>query len=132
MPEHQPLIDWMRQQLQQREWTMSDLARRMDVQPSVISRWMRVRRPDPASIYRIADAFGGDPDELLRLAGYRQEDVPVEDAEMQHLIQLLRRVRLTPERYWLLVRMLTSLGGPAQTEYPTPPGRAADEASVRG
>lgn len=117
---HHALVEWMRAQMDERDWTMADLARRMDVQPSVISRWMRVRQPDPESVRRIAAAFGADEDELLALAGHRVRQSPVESAEVGHLIAMLRRIRLTPDRYWVLNRMLSAMVAEERKEYPTP------------
>src|SRR5215211_1120923 len=49
--ESAPLIDfgtWLRGQLEQRGWNQSDLARRIESYPSLVSKWIRdLQRPQP-------------------------------------------------------------------------------------
>lgn len=65
---------WLESQLIRRDWNYSDLARRVGVRPAVVSRWIRNERtPNPASVDKIADALGRDPDEVLARAGHRPD-----------------------------------------------------------
>jgi transcriptional regulator with XRE-family HTH domain len=96
----QGIPGWIKQQLQRRDWTAADLARRTGVGTGRISEWMSGhRRPNPASCIVLADAFGADPDDVLVIAGYRAapESFDPDDPRRQ-IISLLRRVHLTPDR----------------------------------
>lgn len=101
---HQPLIDWVRAEMDAREWTISDLARRMNVQPSLVSRWLRVQQPSPETVERFAEAFGASRLELLKLAGHIEDDGA--SAEAERICALARRIEWTPERYWITVELL--------------------------
>lgn len=101
---------WLSYQLKARDWNMSDLARRMDVSPSLISRWARDDRlPSPESCDRIADALGIDVDRVLVLAGHRPdiEAIPIDDARST-LLALVRQVHLTEDRAALLAATIRS------------------------
>src|SRR5262245_11143044 len=62
--------DWMRQEMRRREWRQADFARAVGVDVSMVSRWLQGRRPDPASLERVAAGLGIDLDALLTLAGH--------------------------------------------------------------
>ena len=62
---------WLRQEMRRREWRQADFARATEIDVSMISRWLQGRRPDPASLERVAVALGVDLDALLTLAGHR-------------------------------------------------------------
>lgn len=91
---------WLRYQLDRREMNASDLARKMDIRPGVISHWVRGERiPSSASCERIADALNVDPDLVLVMAGHRPniEGLTPDDPRTD-LIAMVRRVRWTAER----------------------------------
>jgi len=102
--------DWLKAELDRRDWNMSDLARRMNSDPSAVGRWVRNDRiPDPQSCDVIADALGIDVDRVLVLAGHRPdiEAIPVDDARAT-LLALMRQVRLTDDRAALLAATIRS------------------------
>lgn len=108
--EHAALVAWMKRQMERRGWSGGDLARAVGVDSSVVSRWLRSRRPDPASVGKIAFALGGDLDELLAMAGHRARPTHAgTEADRIHLIALVRQVDLTAERYALLVDLLDGM-----------------------
>ena len=91
-----PFSDWLKDELRRREWNMSDLARRLDISPSVVGRWIRDGRiPTPESCDRIADVLGLDVDRVLVLAGHRPdiERLPISE-DQAAVIALVRRVNL--------------------------------------
>lgn len=63
---------WIRRQLDRREWSQADLARKLNVSPSVVNRWLLgTRIPSPAYCDLIADALSVDLDIVLFQAGHR-------------------------------------------------------------
>lgn len=63
---------WLQWQLDRREWTQSDFARKAGVSTGLVSNWIGgARRPTPASVDKIADALMLDVDEVLTRAGHR-------------------------------------------------------------
>ena len=104
----QGIPGWIKQQLQRRDWTAADLARRTGVGTGRISEWMSgLRRPSPNSCTILADAFGAEPDDVLVIAGYRAAPESFDPADpRRQIISLLRRVNLTPDRARTLVAIL--------------------------
>lgn len=90
---------------------MSDFARASGfpdggVDPAVVAKWMSgARKPNPASCDLVADVLGADLDEVLALVGHRAREQP-DDPRVADLVAMLRRVRLTDERYQTLKAML--------------------------
>lgn len=99
-----PLTEWLRAELARRHWTQKRLAEAVGVSGGRMSDWIAGKtQPAPESCERIADALDADADFVLRLAGYRRlrlhED---EDERLVMLVSMLRRIRLSDERYRLL------------------------------
>lgn len=65
-----PLQTTIRHALDARDWTISDLARAIHSQPSLISRWMMGSRPSVESLVAVAQALALDIKQLLVLAEY--------------------------------------------------------------
>ncbi len=64
--------EWLGLQLDRREWSGADLARRLGVANGNVSRWLRdERKPSSATVDRIADVLGIDVDIALTYAGHR-------------------------------------------------------------
>jgi transcriptional regulator with XRE-family HTH domain len=129
---------WMRQEMARREWRQADFARAAEVDVSMISRWLRGRRPDPASLERIAAALGVDGDALLTLAGHRPPSPQDDDPWVATLVTKVRQVRWTPERFLLVEAMLDDLrrrsarAPIAQVPLPGMPGDAGGRAGDAG
>ena len=100
--------DWLRQELMQRTWRQADFARATGVDVSMISRWLHGRRPDPASLERIAASLGLDLDGLLAIAGYRQQRRD-EDPRVATLAAKVRQIEWTPERFLIVDALLDDL-----------------------
>lgn len=91
--------------------SQSELARRIDVRPSVVNRWVNGERlPLPESIEALAEALNANPDRLLVMAGYRRnrEELPETDPR-HHLWTKLVNLEWTPERELVLSQMLDSM-----------------------
>ena len=66
-----PLGEFLDAELRARGWNNSDLAERCGRSPSTVSRWRNGHNPPSAqNCGRIAEAFGVEPDVVLRLAGH--------------------------------------------------------------
>ena len=72
MDSNDSLSGWLRRQIDRREWSQADFARRLGLSNSVVSRWFTgTRVPSSAYCDLIADALGVDVDLVLTLAGHR-------------------------------------------------------------
>ncbi len=100
---------WLRQELQRREWRQADFARATEIDVSMISRWLQGRRPDPASLERVAVALGVDLDALLTLAGHRPRSPRDDDPRVAALVAKVRQVTWTPERFLIVDALLDDL-----------------------
>jgi transcriptional regulator with XRE-family HTH domain len=84
---------WLRRQLQRRDWSQADLARRMNAATGAVSNWVRGERiPNPQSCERLADVLGEDPDFVLTLAGHRPPDPSDDDPRIGQLVTLARKM----------------------------------------
>jgi transcriptional regulator with XRE-family HTH domain len=66
----EPLQLMIRNELDRRDWSISDLGRAIGSQPSLISRWMQGQRPNPVSLDRIANVLALDVVKMMQLAGH--------------------------------------------------------------
>lgn len=99
------------QKMKEREWNGVRLEAESGVSDANISRWIKKGgRPIPANVVLLARAFGEDPAEWMRMAGYPVGD-PSEPLEAEK--ELLTQVRSFP---WLqeLVPDILSLSPPNQ------------------
>lgn len=99
---------WLQHQLDRREWKPADFARKARVSSGLVSNWLSgARRPNPASVDKIADALVIDVDEVLTRAGHRPA-LPRDELEAVHarLDPRLRRVQWSEFRYGLVESML--------------------------
>lgn len=67
--------NWLQEQLNLRNWTASDLAKRAEISEATLSRILSKgdRDPGPKLCRGIAKAFGMEADEVFRLAGLLPE-----------------------------------------------------------
>lgn len=100
---------WMREEMRRREWRQADFARATEIDVSMVSRWLQGRRPDPASLERVAEALGVDLDTLLTLAGHRPRTPRDDDPRVAALVAKVRQITWTPERYLIVDAMLDDL-----------------------
>ncbi len=101
--------EWMLAEMRRREWRQADFARAAGLDVSMVSRWLRGRRPDPASLERVAVALGEDLDVLLTLAGYRPRSPRDDDPRAATLVAKVRQVNWTPERFLIVDALLDDL-----------------------
>lgn len=101
--------EYLARALRSREWTQADFARRMGVSTGSVTMWMSgKRRPDPASIQRIADVLFVSADDLLVIAGHRPPDDNVDpDSDLARILGMVRAIdwESHPERRDLLEGM---------------------------
>lgn len=82
-------------------FSVRQLARRVGIEPSYLSKIERGKEaaPGEATVRRIAEALGEDPDKLLALAGKVPADLAAIIQERPALVaELLRAVRRLPAR----------------------------------
>jgi len=110
------LHKFIREELEARQWTNTQLADQLKVQPGVISRWLtedddkRVV-PMPQMCAQIAESLGVDATEVLRYAGYlplNSQSPGPHDEEIRVLTRRLRRMlKATPDEEWCLAYALS-------------------------
>jgi transcriptional regulator with XRE-family HTH domain len=105
---NEPLQLAIRDELDRREWSISDLGRAIGSQPSLVSRWMQGQRPNPESLDRIARVLGLDVRRLMVLAGHLPPEAnPTdEDERMTRLLATLSQITWNDERYLMLLTLL--------------------------
>ncbi len=98
------IAEWLRWEMQRREWNQSDLSRRVGSSTGVVNQWVNgVRVPSPESCDRLADALGVDLTHVLVLAGHLPATELAEpDPVRAGLLAQLRRAELTPDRVTML------------------------------
>jgi transcriptional regulator with XRE-family HTH domain len=101
--------DYLRQEMEWREWSQSKLAREINQAPSLVSRWLRGQRPASDSVRNIAAALGVSEEWLLSLAGYLSAPAEDDDPRRAALIAKVRLIDLTEDRYALLDALLEAM-----------------------
>jgi transcriptional regulator with XRE-family HTH domain len=67
--------DWLRQEIERRGWSQSELARRIETHPSLVSKWIRgLQKPQPRQCEKLAAAFGINRNFIMRAAGHVGQD----------------------------------------------------------
>lgn len=91
---------WLKAELDAREWTQADFARRIAGTDARVSEWASARRlPSPPTCARIADALGLDLDVVLAAAGHRAIPcAPDPDDPRQALHGLVDQIVWTDDR----------------------------------
>jgi len=126
-----PLQNAIRDELIRRQWSISDLARKIDSQPSLVSRWMQGQRPNTESIAMIGNALSLDILKLLELAGH----IPVgllnaeDDEDVAAMIVTLREITWDTSRRKML-RTLLDWMRDNEPETNSPHNRPADRESA--
>jgi transcriptional regulator with XRE-family HTH domain len=110
---------WLREQIQLRGWSQSDLARRIESHPSLVSKWVRgLQLPQPRQCARLALAFNIDSTTVLEMAGHVSphqfeffiHDVLADSPVRHEILQLLNEV---PEPLLVpLIPMLRAMAEP--------------------
>ena len=100
----EPLQNLIRDELDRRKMTISDLARAIDSQPSLVSRWMQGQRPNTESLAIIGDVLGIDVLKLLELAGHIPPGVLThdDDERLTALFITMRQISWTDDRHGMV------------------------------
>lgn len=95
----QEFAHWLKHQLDRREWTQADFARRVDSSTGLVSMWLAGKRtPGTESCQKIADVLNVDPDDVLTRAGHRPATEPLRpDDPAVEVIELVKRLRGDPD-----------------------------------
>lgn len=97
---------WLRERLEERGWTQSDLARRTGVSHSIISRWGTENQdPGARSLVRLAEALDLPVTEVLIGAGILEQE-PEADPRLLEVWGKMKRMRLTQARYEALNQLV--------------------------
>ena len=101
---NEPLQNLIRDELDRRKLTISDLARAIDSQPSLVSRWMQGQRPNTESVALIADVLGLDVLKLLELSGHIPAGVVghQDDDRLADLFTTMRQITWNDDRSGML------------------------------
>lgn len=84
--------NWLQDELNERGWSQSDLARESGIMPASISRILQgTRNPGPEACTAIANALGFPVETIFRVAGLLPErvDIDEETQQMMHLFEQL-------------------------------------------
>jgi transcriptional regulator with XRE-family HTH domain len=93
--------------MRERGWSASELARQIDVVPSLISRWMQeLQSPSIESPTAIADAMHLSRQEVLLVAGHLIEGDLEDDPRRLEITRKLGAIDLTHDRYMTLNALL--------------------------
>lgn len=94
-----PFIPWLTKELEARGWNRAELARRMNVQQSVLGNIIHRRVAMGADVAkRLAAAMGVSQYEVFRLAGLIDEDTLDDEAALQEIRRLLAKIEDDEER----------------------------------
>ena len=86
-------VDWLYAELADRGWSNSELARRVGVTPSAMSRITnRQTQPSFETCIGIAQALGYPPEQVLRKAGLLPPWPGHDDKAIQEVRELMRRL----------------------------------------
>lgn len=81
---------WLGMMLDARAMSNADLARAIEVENSLVSKWRRNRqRPDTVSCRLIAEALGVPIREVMIHAGHADPDIPLDDPVRDRLHELI-------------------------------------------
>lgn len=113
---------YVKEQMDARGWSQTDLANRSKVPDATISRILSQgkRRPNPVNVGKIAKAFDADVGKLMILAGYPMGYPASPEVEEQELLAQIRSLpwladltrdiaSLSPEHQRVVARVVDAL-----------------------
>lgn len=99
--------EWLREELEVREWKPTDLARRAELDDGIISRALSgARMPSTQSLEKMANAFDMPVDLIFRIAGLLP---PVTEQEEWAARMYRRLERLPPDLRDIAETLITAL-----------------------
>jgi transcriptional regulator with XRE-family HTH domain len=97
------LAKWINKKLEETGWSIRELARRVDVSPSHISRIANSEiNPSPELAKRMALAFSVSPEEVFKLIGWLPEQSFVDPAE-EEILELFRLLDTERKSHLILI-----------------------------
>lgn len=91
-------IDWLKEEMDKRQWSQADLANRAGITDASLSHILnRNRKPGPDVCRGIAQAFGEPPEKVFRLAGILPDEVGEQNGLSDYAKELVGWVEQLPE-----------------------------------
>lgn len=106
-------VEWIIGEREKREWSQSDLARKVGVTRQTINDYESRRRtnPDEKILVKISQAFGYPPEHLPRLAGQLPPAVDISEEISQIIHEVEKLSRQDQSEVLAFIRMLNNLRG---------------------
>lgn len=86
------LAEFLRTEMETKHLSQSELARRIDVTPDYVRRWINGDIPRPEKCAQVADNLGVPRSTVLRMAGYPVDEQPDADPEWEVMQRELRAI----------------------------------------
>jgi len=104
-------VDWLRAEREKREWSQSDLARKVGITRQTVNDYESRRRtnPDEKILVRISVVLGYPPEHLPRLAGLLPPAIHI-DEDMEQIMHEVEKLTKEDQREVLAyIRMRRNL-----------------------
>ena len=101
-PKNVALANFIHETMRRRGWNYAEFAEAVGTDGSVVSRWIRDRRPSSQMTRQMAERLGVDEDELMVIVGHRSEQRTDETPELADLIAKLRQIPMSRDSYLIL------------------------------
>lgn len=103
--------NWLIEEMEKREWSQSDLARKANINRQVISTYVQRKRtkPDEDVLISIAHAFKLPPEIVFRAAGLLPPAVHIDDDMQQIIHEIDKLPKQDREEVLAYIRMLKNL-----------------------
>lgn len=117
--------DWLRLALDKKGWSQGQLAIRVGVSPSTVSRWLTGGRPDPEYAGRLAKAFGEPLAKVYAVAGHPADYAPPERQPLSQRDATIEFLSRQPIEIPIVEQLASAGAGQQVLDYVyLPPSRA--------
>jgi len=103
------LAEFLRNEMQRKHLSQSEMARRLDVYPNYVQRWIKGDKPRPEQCAKIADGLGLTANQVMQMAGHPVEtNAPEVDPEKQAAVMAMERILdEVPRNRWRSIVAIT-------------------------